>query len=158
MEQLPEETGLLYVHLKKTDELKTQAKIIDKLGIQHQVDLDKVGFILQKRAEMTYPHLLQLVQNHDIAGAKAAIDSIYSVIVARCQKGIHDEDAKIHRNCGFIDNKAVIIDVGRFKADPRRQDPEVQKRDLALCTEKLKHFLEDLSPELATYLERKNEN
>lgn len=153
MEQLPEETGLLYVHLKKTDELQTLAKIVDKLGIEHEVDLDKVNFILQKRAELTYPHLLHLVESNDIGAAKEAIDSLCSLIKGRCQKGIHDDDAKIHRNCGFIGNRAVIIDVGRFKADPRRQDPNVQSADLIKCTEKLKCYLDEISPELATYLD-----
>ncbi len=153
MEMLPIETGLLFVHLNKTDTLKKEARIIDKLGIEHHVDLDRVDFILQKRAEMTYPHLLHLVEKNDLAGAKEAIDSICALILSRCQKGIHDDDAKIHRNCGFIEGRAVIIDVGRFKMDPRRLDPKVQSADLIHCTEKLKSYLEEISPELAQYLE-----
>jgi len=153
MEKLPEDTGLLYVHLNKTDSLQKRAHIVDKLGIEHQVDLDQVDFILQRRAEMTYPHLLQLVQNNDLAGAKEAIDSICHLIIGRCQKGIHDEDAKIHRNCGFIGNRAIIIDVGRFKEDPRRIDPAVQRSDFAECTQKLNRYLEEISPELAQYFE-----
>lgn len=153
MEKLPEETGLLFVHLNKTKNLEKKARIVDKLGIEHRVDLDRHDFILQKRAVMTYPHLLHLVQANDLEGAKEAIDSICALILNRCQKGIHDDDAKIHRNCGFIDNQAVIIDVGRFRPDVRRLDPKVQSADLIRCTEKLKAYLEEISPELALYLE-----
>ena len=153
-ENLLDETGLLYVHLNKTDSLQKTARIVDKIGITHQIDLDQVEFVLQKKAELALIHLSNLVSMQKIDHAKEAIESICGLVISRCKKGIYDEDAKIHRNFGFIDNKAVIIDVGRLKPDPRRKNKAVQKNDLIKITRKLSDFLEDLSPELSDHLKR----
>ncbi|MFI5335070.1 MAG: hypothetical protein ACHQT8_07955, partial [Chlamydiales bacterium] len=50
-EELQEETGLLYLHLAKTDENLPIVTLIDKLGIAHRVALDELPFLAQKRAE-----------------------------------------------------------------------------------------------------------
>lgn len=154
-EELEEETGLVFIHLNKTDHLQSQLKIVDKLNIAHTIDLDKVEFIVQKWATPSYEHLDKLAQEKDLGRAKQAIDSIVSVILSRSQKGIYDEDAKIHRNFGFIENRAIVFDVGRFKKDPRRLDPKTQKEDLKKITSRLKTHLEEVSPQLAVYLEEK---
>ncbi len=153
MEHLQEETGLLYVHLNKTTALNKEARIIDKLGIQHRVNLDQVGFVLQKKADLAFSRLLQLVQLNDLSGAQRSIDAICDLILSRCQKGIYDEDPRIHRNFGFVDEKAIIIDVGRLRPDKTRINPVVQKDDLYRITKRLRLYLKDISPQLANYLE-----
>jgi len=155
LENFPEETGLLYVHLNKTNTLKTHAKIIDKIGIEHQVNLDKVEFVLQKKADLAIPHLKKLIHEQNLSDAKNCIDSICELIYTRCEKSIYDEDPRIHRNVGFLENKAILIDVGRLKFDPRREDPRIQKQDVIKITSPLLSFLEENSPPLADYLEEK---
>lgn len=153
-EQLPKETKLLFVHLNKGDNLKLKTTIIDRLNIAHTIDLDSHEFVLQRRAELAYPYIKRLVESGDIDKAKKAVESICQLITSRCEKGIYDEDAKIHRNVGFIDEEAILIDVGRLKLDPRRKNREVQKGDLKKITEPMVDFLEDLSPEVSQHLRR----
>lgn len=153
MEQLPEESGLLYVHLEKTDHLKTEVRIIDKIQIAHKIDLDSTAFILQKRATLAYEHLDALIERGDLLKAQEALISICDLVISRCQKGIYDEDPKIHRNFGFVDGKAILIDVGRLKRDPCRIDPRIQHSDLIQITSRLKTHLETRCPQLATFLE-----
>lgn len=155
IEQLQEDSGLLMVHLNPTSSLQHSARVVDKLGIEHRIDLDQVDFVLQRRVTMAYPHLLHLVEINDLAGAKESIDSLCSLILDRCKKGIHDEDARIHCNFGFLGNKAILVDGGRLKIDPTRQDPAVQQKDLIQITSKLKTFLEGISPPLADYLQER---
>jgi hypothetical protein len=154
-EELREETGLLYIHLNKTDHLKQTVTIVDKLGIEHRLDLDRTEFVLQKRADLVYPHLQDLMQKGDTAGAKQVVDALLEVITARCQKGIFDEDARIHRNFGLIADKAVIIDVGRFKKDSTRTQPDVYHKDLETITKRLKTWLDEDYPLLSLYLEKR---
>jgi len=153
MEKLPDETALLYVHLNKTDDLKKTVRIVDRLGIEHPINLDQVDFIVQRRAQMPFPRLIHFVQNNDLDSAKAMIDSIYNLLAARASKGIYDEDANVHRNCGFIDDKPIIIDVGRLKEDPTRIDPAIQRADFVRGTEKLRPFLKEISQDLSQYFE-----
>ncbi len=153
IEELPKETGLLFVHLNKTTNLKKQAHVVDKIGIEHLIDLDKTEFILQKRATLAYPHIQTLVEKGDLDGARASIESICSLVIARSKKGIYDEDAKIHRNFGFLGNQAILIDVGRLKRDERRLDPDVYNIDLRKITGRLNDFLAELNPELSEHLQ-----
>lgn len=150
---LAHETGLLYLHLNETTCLKINARIIDKLNIAHTVDLDTTDFVLQKKASLVYPHLLQLVQEEKIETAKQAITSICELVERQYKKGIYDEDAKIHRNFGFLENQAIVIDVGRLRPDPRCQDPTALYEDLWKCTRRLKQYLETISPPLADHLD-----
>lgn len=154
-EELSQETGILYLHLNKTEGFNQTITLYDKLHIAHQIDLDQVEFIIQKKAEMAYPYLDRLIRDKQIENAERAIDSLLAVILSRCQKGIYDEDAKIHRNFGFIDGKAVVIDVGRFRGDISRIHPEVYRKDLLDITKSLHLYLEKESPELAAYLEQR---
>lgn len=154
-EQLPEETGLLFVHLNKTNHLHQKARLVDKIGIEHSLDLDRVDFALQKRAQLAMPYLKKLIKKGEIEKAARAIDSICDLIVHRCQKGIYDEDPRIHRNVGFVDDKAILIDVGRLKIDPARVDPKIQQHDLAKITYRLGEYLKGVSPTLHQHLEAK---
>jgi len=156
-EELPEETGLIFIHLNRTDNLNQKVKIIDRLNIEHLVDLDQVEFVVQKKGELSFSYFEKLIQEQDLIQAKKGIDSICNVILKRCKKGIYDEDAKIHRNFGFLENEAIILDAGRFKLDARRKSPHIQQQDLQKITKPLQTYLETLSPELAQYLEKKTD-
>lgn len=151
-EEMEEETGLIYVHLNRSRDFNCTARIVDPLNIEHEVDLTKSPFVLQHRAETPYPHIERLYREGKIEEVKAAIHSVCSVIESRCRKGIHDEDAKIHRNFGFLNDKAILIDVGRMRPEPKCVQPDVIHSELRQITEKFSTFLESLDEELADYL------
>ncbi len=153
-EQLPKETGVLYVHLNKTDTLKTKVQIIDKLKIEHTIDLDGIEFVVQKRADLVFPYLAKLIENGEIERSKRCIRSILDLVENRCAKGIYDEDPRLHRNFGFVDDQAIVIDVGRLRRDPTRKDSRVVSQDLCKITASLQTYLDVASPELATFLKK----
>ncbi|MES2344999.1 MAG: hypothetical protein V4494_03565 [Chlamydiota bacterium] len=145
-EELSHESGLIYFHLGKTTHLLPEITISDKLGIEHKITLNEKHFILQKKADLLYPHLNALMNLGDLDGAKKAISSLLILLKTRLNKGIYDEDAKLHRNCGFIGNKALFIDIGRFCKSSKTQT-------LTEMTERLKLWLQNNYPELGVYLE-----
>ena len=151
-DSLREETGILYAHLNKSTHLNQPLKIVDKLGIEHTISLDHIEFVIQKKAELAYSRIDALMEKKDFQGARAALRSLLEVVVSRSKKGIFDEDAKIHRNFGFIGEKAVVIDVGRFRYDSSRKSPLVYGEDLKLVTGRLQEWLEISHPELAPVL------
>ena len=156
-ERLNQETGVLFVHLNKSKNLKKRLTIVDKLGIEHTISLDDVEFVLQRRADLVYPHIKALVKNNDRKGAEAAIRSIVDLIVTRCKKGVFDEDPRIHRNFGFIGGQALIIDVGRLVNDPQRKKSEVYIRDLHKITIRFREWLLKKHPTLAPVLDQEIE-
>lgn len=152
-DNLKEESGLLYVHLNKTSDLHMQTTLVDKLGIEHRLALDPVEFVIQKRAVLVFPHLKTLIQEQKKEEARYAIDQIVNLIVSRCQKGIYDQDPRIGSNIGFLEDRAILIDIGRLEIDPNRKDPEIYRKDLEQITSKLQMWLnKNGSPELASYL------
>ncbi len=157
-EELREETGLIYLHLNKGTGLNRSLRIVDKIGIEHEIDLDKIEFIVQKRAELLYPRIQTLMETGDAPSAKQAVNAILETIVSRCKKGIFDEDPRIHNNLGLLREKAIFIDVGRFVHDTTRMSSDVYINDLKIITGKrFRPWLERNYPELAVYLDEEIE-
>jgi len=144
-ERLPEETGVLYLHLTKTKYLKRAIllKISDKKSLK--LKLDDMEFLVQRRAYSIFDELKAHPEN-----GKEIISSIVELIENRNKKGIGDNDINCERNLGIIGKKAVQIDVGEFYPSV----PKVEIQDeLKQATLDLHTFLEQNHPELASYLE-----
>ncbi len=152
-EELREETGLLYVHLNKTKHLHQKVEIIDKIGIHHPIDLDQTEFIVQKKADLILPKLSLLAEQKKWEEAQKVLHSLIEVVIHRCEKGIFDEDAKIHRNFGCLGEKVIVIDVGRFRKDPSRISPDVYLQDINHMTLRLRNWMAEYHPELIPLLD-----
>jgi hypothetical protein len=152
-EELREESGLLYLHLNKTDHLKQEITLVDKLGIKHKVAADEIEFLVQRKATPVFPYLNQLLSQGELSAAKSAIHELVELVVSRSCKGIFDEDAKIQRNFGFVGSKAIFIDVGRFLQDPSRKNREVYTQDVITITKRLETWLKATHPALLPSLE-----
>lgn len=113
-DELKEETGLILVHLNTTDWIGRNVSITDKIHIEHSIPLDDFNFIIQKRADLVYPTIDRLMAEGNINAAKDALSSILQLFASRCQKGISDSDPDLDKNFGFIDGRAIQIDIGRF--------------------------------------------
>jgi hypothetical protein len=121
---LKEESGLIFVHLNKTDDLRQTLILIDKLGISHRINLDDFDFVLQKKAVMAYTHIDHLMREKKIPDAEEALSSLIHLLAEECRLKMIDRHPNIRKNFGFIDNKAVQIDSGRFKEIIEREGIE----------------------------------
>lgn len=153
-EELREETGLLFIHLNKTQNLLNQKiTFYDKIGIIHQVDADSMEFVLQKKASLIYPTIEEWMKQGEYTQAKAALSSLLSLLKARCEKGIWDKDPDLNTNFGLVGARAIQIDIGRFRRDDAQKNPTVYKRDILRVTDNLRQWLGERSPELSRYIE-----
>lgn len=162
--ELKDETGLVLVHLNPTDWIERKLTLVDKIHIEHQIDLDAFEFILQKRAELVYPRLERLVKEGAQDGAKEALSSILQLFAARCQKGIDDSDPDLDKNFGFIGSQAVQIDTGRFtkhtlcnRYSERNAPIHAVQVKPPVIKESFKKWLSDLDPDLLSYFEAQYE-
>ncbi|MFI5335125.1 MAG: hypothetical protein ACHQT8_08255, partial [Chlamydiales bacterium] len=85
--------------------------------------------------------------------AKNAISQIIHLIVTRCQKGYHDRDPNIRTNCGFIEDRAVKIDVGRFVKNESMKNQEVIKKEVVRITAPFKEWISTDYPQLLPHFE-----
>lgn len=151
---LKEQTGMVYLHLNKTHDLKQMLTFYDKIGIKHTVDLDQMEFLVQKRAELVYPALAGMVELEGIQGAKDALSQLVDLLCLRCKKGIKDKDPDLNTNFGFIGHQPLQIDVGRFRIEQTISSEKIVDRDeIIRITDNLNQWLRSCYPELSDHLE-----
>ncbi len=153
-DKLKEETGVFYLHLNPSDCFHRNLTLIDRNGIAHQVPIDSAKFLLQRRAEPLEKHFAQLVREKRDEDGKQSIDSLFTLIISRCQKGFFDRDF-INRNLGYIGNQAIEIDLGSFIPDPNMAHPMIYKKELFFATLELRGWLEKKAPELLPYFDER---
>lgn len=127
------ETAMLMVHLNKTSGVFPTVSITDSLGQSYTVDLDDYQFLLQRKATLIKPTIIEAMKAGNIKEARACINRIFALLLHCAKRGIQDTDGALIRknNLGFLDGKAIYIDGGKLTA---RKSP---------CTKK--DYLKDLS-------------
>ena len=130
-QELKKETATLYVHLTATTHLKKIVVIKDKLGISDPIDLITSLLLCKPRAELAFSYIERCVQHQEFQKAHEAIRALIALNIERCKKGIHDQDTKVHKNFGFIDQYPLFIDLGRFVKDPSRKEAQVYEKDIS---------------------------
>ncbi len=151
---LSEETGLFYVHLNRTQHLKKTLSFCDALGKTHFLNLDDLEFIVQKKADLAYNTLNSLMKKNDIERAKLAIEQLLTLNIKLYQKGFLNRDPNFRSNCGFIENGAIIIDVGRIIYSEKIKKPKKYKQELLKITPKFRFYISTQYPELIPYFDQ----
>ena len=152
-DHLPDETGLVCVHLNKTNTLRKSVTLVDKMGGIHSIDLDQTEFLLQKKAEMLGPYIDQLISSGQIQEAKQLLSQLISLILSEYARGLSDSDHALLPNTGVFAKRPVHIDVGQFVRNEDVKMPHVYKQELFSKTYKLNAWLKSKYPELSQYLE-----
>lgn len=156
-EDLKNETILIYMHLKKTDDLNTLVTITDKLGIPHTINLDDMEFVVQKKADLALPYLENLLAKGDTEAFHKALRDIIDLRVKISQQGIRDKDTGFLNNMGFFEEKPVIIDIGQFAKDATITQRDQYKMDLVRKTQVLRGWLSEHDHETASLFEQQLE-
>lgn len=155
--ELKEESGLVYIHLNPTADLQAHVTLIDPLNNQYEVNLDRVAFVLQKKATRIFPTLHRFIVRGEQDRAKAHLNSLVQLITKRCAQGIIDNDAILDQNYGFADSQAIHVDIGRLTRDPTVAESEKTATHAHHIFWRLRAWLQEESPELATYFEERLE-
>lgn len=149
-DELKEETGLVYIHLDNSTCLSKAIRLSTKKGARSWIELDRVPFILQERAEIAADRLGALIQGNEIDKAKKALSDLYVFFEARARKGITDRQQTLYNNYGFIGDRVVQIDVGRI-----RKDENIQKmpgEEIKRVFGHINKFLSGRYPQLSPFL------
>ncbi len=149
-QELREETQLIYLHLNKTHRLNQTVVLYDKLKRPFPILIDEYEFIIQKKGEQIFPYLTHLLEQGKRQEAKEALAHLAALLKTRLQKDIADNDAMIHKNLGFRNQKAFFLDIGGFE----RGSSIHPERILWQTTQRLRTWLNTHDPELSTYFEQ----
>jgi hypothetical protein len=142
-EVLKKETGIVYLHQSPSLEPLPHLALTDKGGRSHWIDLQKIPFVLQRKADPFYAGLRSLSQGE----LTRAIEQFLSLIASRIDHKIRDEDRNIEDNFGILDGNVVQIDVGKFYLEKNPWNPESLKREWWSSTHRFKKWLEANAPD-----------
>ncbi len=110
-DELKEESGLVYLHLNKTKDLRAVLTVFDKMGRAHKIDLDQTEFVVQEKAELIFSHMKRL---HDPKQVDQATAAVLDLIRRRIKKGFADADKAVSHNYGFVGDRPIHLDIGRL--------------------------------------------
>jgi len=151
--ELREETGMVFCHLNKTDFLSQKLQIYDKIGISYEIDLDRMEFVVQKKADLFFPYLERCLKEENQELIQQALSSFVRLLYTRYQKGIVDNDPNLNINFGFVEGNPIQIDIGRFEKSPAPRSSMEAKNEIAHIVTPLRDWLESRDPQLANYLD-----
>ncbi len=153
-EDLRKETGMVFVHLNKTNDLHIQLQFHDKLGIYHEINLDEVEFVLQTKAEMVYPIIKKLMNE----GKQDKVEQIFvwirELLIAISQKGITDRDPALIQNIGLLADRAILLDPGQLVKDEKVKDPTNYNQKIHQRFRELHSWVQTHYPALLPNLEK----
>lgn len=109
-----EDTGLVYVHLNRTEGIGQKIKVIDGKGVDHALDCDTAYFVVQEKAELIFDRLQRFYDAGDKAGLDKAIASVLKLVERRAAQGYADRDKAVTNNYGFVGDRPIHLDVGRL--------------------------------------------
>lgn len=140
---VPEETGLLYLHLNETEGLFSPFRGKGPLGRRIRLDLDRCRFALQRKA---LPFGPELFKARDEGRLEERIEQIVSLLERRIARGIGNNDPSLWRNFGFLEGQAIEIDFGNFVSRPDFADRKQAEQELARYLGPLRSWLERNAP------------
>lgn len=152
-EQLPEQTGVIYIHLNKTRDLNKEVVIYDKMGLEHKLFIDDYEFLIQHKAKLLTAELNTLMASGNEEEAKTLINNLIELILNEYATGFADNDHALMQNTGILDGRPIHIDVGQFVRNPRTKNPDLYKQELFNKTWKFHNWLKKNHPSLAQHLE-----
>lgn len=146
---------MVYLHLTPTALQLPKGHVTDKRGQEFELDFDRTSFQLQKKAQLIYPRIAELMKAGDMEKAKGIISSVFNILDEFGKKGICENDPILRKNFGLIDDQAIQIDVGKMKISEERKKNLVYKQEIEGITLRFKQWLTENHPELLPHFQEK---
>lgn len=152
-QHLKEETGLIYVHLNKTEDLKKKVLVVDSKGKQHFIDLDQTEFLVQRKAELIYEQLTKLCKFKKTKKAQKIIRSFFELVASRCAKGFSSSDLSLKHHFGVCEGKVIQINCSKLTKDDSAQYPYNFKREVLQIADSFNQWAQTDNPDLCVMIQ-----
>lgn len=154
-ESLPELSGILYLHINKTDHLHGKVKLLDSSWVEHEIDLDKTEFLVQKYGELIFSRFNRLMKDGDEAGAISSINIFLEAAQKWAHEGFHVRDPVIKRNIGYFGDQLLLLDTGSISKMDRLPTPETVQEEIKHVSSRLRRWLYKYYPTLYSHFQEK---
>lgn len=150
---MQEQTGIIGIHLSKTNHLNSSIRLEDREGFTRSLLADDVPFLIQRKAELFTASIKQMAQDNDLDEVKKSLTTILDEILFRAKKMIVNNDPFLQKNYGFYNKKPIEIDVGSFSFDSTLRRPACLAKEFYFCSKQLLNFVKNELPELKEWLQ-----
>ncbi len=154
-EEYLEQTGLLYVHFSNITSDLPSLMVKDKVGLTYHVDLNKVEFMLQKRASTIKDRFEEYKKRGNLSLAKIDLVRTLNFVLERAQRGFFDKAPNIINNFGFIENNPVEFDVGGFYRDSNKTIHHFYVFEIEKLRRRITKWLDKNYSELSSFANEK---
>lgn len=137
-EELENETGLVYAHLKPSREFG-EISLRDRYGHKHVLSLNNLPFFVQRYGEEYF------LAFNKLEDPRALIRKTIDLFNSLYDKGFIDQDPILDKNFGVVDGNPFIIDTGQLEKSEALPGREEYLRQMM---ESLEGFLSRESPKL----------
>lgn len=145
-------SGVVFVQLNVVDNPSRKVTLSDKIGMEHDIDLRDVPFVIQKRGESLRVIMWELLHSGDISSAMDRIGKIFDLYAAEYRRGFYDRDHGVMRNFGFAGDDALHIDVGMLTLDEGIKDKARSKEQALIVAGKMREWVSKYYPQYRTIL------
>jgi hypothetical protein len=111
-QHLREETGVVWIHLAKTNVFHQKLNLVDPKGKPLCLDVDSTEFVIQEKAELLFSRLERLHREGKEEDVEKAIQSVLELVQKRTDKGFVDRDKAVSNNYGFVGSRPIHLDLG----------------------------------------------
>jgi hypothetical protein len=125
IEELPDETALLCLHLNKERLFNKKITLYDKLHRKVVISLDEYDFQLQRKTAT-------------VPATKEGFEAILTLLEKVFEKGIAQTDCALSKNVGYLNKQAIFIDTGSFSKDSRLKNTAYRLAQIEKATSKYK--------------------
>lgn len=132
-----EASGLLYIHLNPTENLHGKVCVRDKMGFERQIDLDATVYVLQEKGKKLRTVVQELLAEGNIAALKEKLRDIFKLHLSEYAKGIYDRDHGVMHNTGFVQNRAIRLDLGKLTKQELMTHPEHFRKDILKVVQRM---------------------
>jgi hypothetical protein len=150
IEQLKEQTGMVYLHLNPTSHFQKKITLYDRIGVKHIVDADQTLFAIQKKATAFPVRFKKLLADGNIEEAKEALTQFALILNERAEKGIRDADIGPRFNLGFLGTRLVTFDVDQLRTTKLAS---TKREHIFQDAKEMFHWLGRKDPSLISFLE-----
>lgn len=142
-----EYSGLVFVHLNKSLPLNLKAHLTDKLGLFHEIPLNDVYFVVQKKGITLAEALKKPLSEGDVQTAVDKAVKVLKMYIEEYQKGIIDQDHGVSHNIGFIGESPFHLDIGKIEYNESIKDPKLYGNDLKHVAKMVKKWVKENFPQ-----------
>lgn len=150
-------SGVEYLHFNPTPGLNLKTHLVDKVGLNWDLDLDPVVFVLQKKGSTLRTTFNNLFKEGKSALAAERAMQVLSMYVEEYHRHVWDRDHGISHNIGFIGDTPFHLDVGKLSYTKEPQDSEFYKNDLKHVARKINQWVEENYPDEAASFKKEVE-